>query len=164
AAWTCWRDGGTCPGVPFEAAGMQTLVDAVRATGASNVILLGGVSYSNALSQWLGYRPTDPRADLAAAWHVYNFNVCSSTSCYDSTAGTVSTEVPLIASEIGVDNCDSSFLSTLLDWLDARQLSYAAWTWNTWGAACSGLALVSDYTGTATAYGELYRAHLAALP
>src|SRR4029077_19436767 len=31
AAWTCWRDGGTCSGVPFPAAGMQTLVNAVRA-------------------------------------------------------------------------------------------------------------------------------------
>src|SRR5205814_3710296 len=43
AAWTCWRDGGTCPGVPFEAAGMQTLLDAVRAAGATNVVALGGV-------------------------------------------------------------------------------------------------------------------------
>ena len=164
AAWTCWRDGGTCAGVAFETAGMQTLVNAVRATGASNVIVLGGVSYSNALSQWLTYRPNDPLNDLAAAWHVYNFNVCSSVACYDATVGPAAGAVPVIASEIGVDNCDSSFLNTLLSWLDARQISYAAWTWNTWGAACSSLSLVSDYTGTATPYGELYRAHLGAQP
>lgn len=33
AAWKCLRDGGTCPGVSFTAAGMQELVNAVRATG-----------------------------------------------------------------------------------------------------------------------------------
>src|SRR6266550_1621215 len=40
AAWTCWRDGGTCAGVTFEAAGMQEIVSAIRATGATNVIAL----------------------------------------------------------------------------------------------------------------------------
>src|SRR2546429_5816305 len=33
AAWTCWRDGGTCRGQSFQAAGMQELVNAIRATG-----------------------------------------------------------------------------------------------------------------------------------
>ena len=28
AAWTCWRDGGSCPGVSYTAAGMQELVPA----------------------------------------------------------------------------------------------------------------------------------------
>src|SRR3954453_2404183 len=32
AAWTCWKNGGTCSGVSYAAAGMQTLVNAVRAT------------------------------------------------------------------------------------------------------------------------------------
>ena len=30
-AWTCWRDGGTCPGIGYEVAGMQDL--ARRRTG-----------------------------------------------------------------------------------------------------------------------------------
>jgi len=59
AAWTCWRDGGSCPGVSFAAAGMQTLVNAVRAAGATNVLVLDGVSYGNSLSQWLTYKPND---------------------------------------------------------------------------------------------------------
>ncbi len=41
AAWECVRDGGTCPGVPYVAAGMQELVDAVRETGARNVVMVG---------------------------------------------------------------------------------------------------------------------------
>src|SRR5262249_3987150 len=53
AAWTCWRDGGTCPGFAYKAAGMQQLVTAIRGAGAKNAILVGGVQYSNSLSEWL---------------------------------------------------------------------------------------------------------------
>jgi hypothetical protein len=60
----------------YEVAGMQDLVDAIRDTGAKNSILVGGLAYSNDLSQWLTYKPTDPAANLAAAWHVYNVNCC----------------------------------------------------------------------------------------
>src|SRR4051812_3090573 len=68
-AWTCWRDGGTCPGIGYEVAGMQDLVDAVRGTGAKNVVMAGGLAYSNDLGQWLTYRPTDPAGNLVAAFH-----------------------------------------------------------------------------------------------
>ena len=35
---------------------MQAMVNAVRATGATNVLMLGGEEYSNDLSQWLTYK------------------------------------------------------------------------------------------------------------
>ena len=76
AAWTCWRDGGTCPGVSYQVAGMQSLVTTVRATGATNVIMLGGVEYSNSLTQWLTYMPIDPAGQLAASAHIYGNNAC----------------------------------------------------------------------------------------
>ena len=164
AAWTCWRDGGTCPGVGFQAAGMQTLVNAVRATGATNVIDLGGVSYSNALSQWLAYKPNDPLNSLVAAWHVYNFNECSSLACYDSTAGVVAAQVPIITEEIGTSTCDPIFFNTLMSWLDAHQTGYLAWTWNTWPATCDMLSLITDWGGSPTQYGTLFKNHLIALP
>src|SRR2546426_286195 len=105
AGWTCWRDGGACPGQTYQAAGMQTLVNAVRATGATNVIALGGLQYSNALSQWLTFKPSDPLSNLVASWHVYNFNSCNSVSCYDSRVGVVAAQVPVLALEIGDSAC-----------------------------------------------------------
>src|SRR5262249_2028508 len=30
AGWTCWKNGGTCSGVSYQVAGMQTLVTTVR--------------------------------------------------------------------------------------------------------------------------------------
>ena len=55
---------------------MQSIVDAIRATGSTHIILLGGVQYSNALTQWLAHKPNDPLGQLGAAWHLYEFNAC----------------------------------------------------------------------------------------
>ena len=48
AAWKCLRDGGTCTGITYPVAGTQSLVNAVRATGATNVVR--GASSSSQLS------------------------------------------------------------------------------------------------------------------
>jgi len=163
AGWVCWRDGGTCPGVSFQVAGMQALVNAIRATGATNIIGLGGLAWSNALTQWVAYKPTDPLNNLVAAWHVYNFNACSNVTCYDTYIGPAAAQVPVLATEVGANNCDQAYLNTVMSWLDARQQGYLAWTWTAWGGDCSGMALISDYSGTPTAYGQIYQTHLAAL-
>jgi endoglucanase len=171
AAWDCWKNGTTtsnasaCPGsgLSYQAAGMQEIINAVRATGSANPILLGGVQYANALSQWLTYEPQDATGNLLASWHVYSFNVCNSTSCYDATAAPVAAAVPLVAGEIGENDCGTAMLTTLMGWLDAHNSGYLAWTWDTWGTACSNLSLVSNYDGTPTTYGQTYKDHLASL-
>ena len=55
----------------WTSVGMQALLDAVRATGATNIVLIGGVEYSNNLSHWLAHMPRDPLNQIAAAWHPY---------------------------------------------------------------------------------------------
>jgi hypothetical protein len=61
---------------------MQTLVNAVRGVGASNLLMIGGLSYANDLSQLLSYMPSDPLNNLAASAHLYNFNWCNNLSCW----------------------------------------------------------------------------------
>ena len=153
-AWRCWRDGGTCRGMTYQAAGMQELVDAVRASGATNVILLGGVEYASGLSHWLANRPTDPLGNLAASWHIYNFSWCTTTGCWDSTAAPVAAQVPLVLGELGQSDYGSGFVTTLMDWMDARQGSYLAWEWDVWGQP---LDLISSYDGTPTPYGQTFK-------
>jgi hypothetical protein len=158
AAWRCWRDGGFCPGFSYEAAGMQQLVDSVRSTGAENVLLLGGIRFSNTLSQWLTYMPHDPLAQLAVAWHVYAGGFCADTACFDGSPAAVAARVPIVATEIGEGDCNGAFIETLMDWLDAHGDGYLGWTWNTWGQC---MVLIDDYTGTPHgAYGATYRDHL----
>ena len=106
------RDGGTCTGIGYQVAGMQSLVNAVRATGATNVIMVGGLAWTNDLSQWLAYKPTDPTDNLVASWHSYNFNACSNTSCWDSQIAPVAAQVPVHAGEIGQNNCAHDYIDT----------------------------------------------------
>ncbi|WP_413799430.1 glycoside hydrolase family 5 protein [Streptomyces iranensis] len=162
AAWKCWRDGGSCPGIDFQVAGTQTLLNAVRATGARNLVLIPGVAYSGDLRQWLTYRPNDPAGNLAAAWHTYNFNTCSSESCFDEQLAPVIAQVPFVAGEIGENTCSHGYVDRVMAWLDARGASYLGWTWNTWDCS-SGPSLISDYNGTPTNFGVGLRDHLKGL-
>ena len=167
AAWTCWRDGGTCSGVGYQAAGMQQLVNAVRGTGAQNLILLGGVEYANSLTSWLAYEPTDPDGNTAAAWHMYGGNVCSSVACWNGAPAAVAAHVPLVAGEFGENysgsDCTTSLDSSFTNWMDSLGAGYMAWTWNHWGSC---LDLVTDeIAGTPTqSWGAFYKSHLASLP
>jgi hypothetical protein len=143
-------------------AGFQTLVDSVRATGASNVIMLGGLAYSNDLSQWLNYRPTDPLNNLVAAAHIYNFNSCASASCWDAQLAPAAAKVPLILGEFGENDCAHGFVDGLMNWADARSVGYLGWTWNNWDCS-SGPSLITDYTGNPTAYGQGLKTRLQAM-
>lgn len=82
SSWACLRDGGWCNGIGFEVAGMQTLVNAVRGVGASNLLMIAGLSWANDLSQLLSYMPHDPQNNLAASAHLYNFNACNNLNCW----------------------------------------------------------------------------------
>jgi len=160
--WVCWRDGGTCAGIGYQVAGMQSMVTAVRSTGATNVLMLGGEEYSNDLSQWLTYKPTDPSGNLVASWHSYNFNTCATQSCWTSQVAPVIAQAPVVVGEIGENDCGGSYMNSLTTWLNTQNTGYLAWTWDTWGS-CPGV-LITNYNGTPTTYGAAYQAILKALP
>jgi endoglucanase len=162
AAWTCLRDGGTCTGIGYPVAGMQSLVNAVRATGATNIIMVPGIAFTNDLSQWSAFKPTDPTGNLIGSWHSYNFNACVTQSCWDSTIGTVARQTPVMIGEIGQNTCAHDYIDQLMAWADGNGLGYAAWTWNAWGLCnSSGNDLILDNAGTPTStFGAGFRAHL----
>jgi endoglucanase len=177
AAWSCWRDGCMAnQSVPqgatattYQAAGMQAMVDAIRGTGSTHVILLGGVQYSNALTQWLAHKPTDPLGQLGAAWHLYNFNACISPACWDAAPAAVAAEVPVVATEIGQDDCMGGFITPLMQWLDAHGDGYLAWSWNAYGDCAPGRtgrtwSLITNYlTGSPNGgYAQAFYDHVAA--
>jgi len=163
AAWECWRDGGTCAGVPYPVAGMSELLRVVRESGATNVVALAGVQWGNTLTRWLEYAPDDDA--IVASWHTYDFAWCVTIACYEANVGALSDDVPVIGTEIGTNACAAAWMGELMDWLDHRRLGYLAWTWSTWLAqSCAASALILDYDGTPSPYGAIYREHLAALP
>ena len=158
--WQCWLHGGSCAGISYQVAGMQSLVSAVRSTGAKNVLMLGGLEWSNDMTQWLSHEPTDPDHNLAVSWHSYNFNACSTKSCWISQVKPVIAKVPVIAGEIGENDCADTYLHPLMKWLDFERTSYLAWAWNADFNCSSGPGLISSYAGHPTGYGIGYRKHL----
>ena len=161
--WQCWETGSPCTGISYPVAGMQQMINAVRGAGANNVIMLGGEEYSNDLTDWLQFEPTDPDGNLAASWHSYNFNTCSSMACWTSQVAPVIAKVPVIAGEIGENDCSGSYINPLTSWLDSQNTSYLAWAWNADFNCSAGPGLITSYNGTATAYGAAYKAHLLSL-
>ena len=162
SGWQCWENGGTCVGIGYPVAGMQSMVNAVRSTGAGNILMLGGEEYANDLSQWLTYEPTDPDGDLVASWHSYDGNTCNTQSCWTSQVAPVMAKVPVIVGEMGEGDCAGTYIDPLTTWLESENTGFLAWTWDAWGS-CSNV-LISDYTGTPTGYGAAYKAILEALP
>lgn len=160
-SWTCWRDGGDC-GVGHKVAGMQSLVDAVRRTGARNPVLISGLAYANDLTSWLRYRPADPTGNLLASWHSYNSNACVTAGCWDAQIAPVAAQVPVVTGEVGENDCAHGYLDAVLPWLDQHGIGYLGWGWDTFD--CSSFpALISNYDGTPTAFGIGLRDHLASL-
>jgi endoglucanase len=166
-SWACWRNGCTIPAAgaqpAWQAAGMQQLVTAVRSTGATNVVILGGLGWAGDISRWTSHQPADPLGQEAAAWHVYNFGSCTEATCWSAQAGSV-LGIPVVVTEIGETDCGSSFVDPLMTWLDERGYSYLAWTWDDW-AGCNGPSLLASYDGTPNgAYGRAVRAHFRSRP
>ncbi|GAC1574870.1 MAG: hypothetical protein NVS3B9_6980 [Candidatus Doudnabacteria bacterium] len=106
AVWQCLRDGcqkstylnsaGAEVAYTWQAAGMQSLIQAVRDTGATNLVMVGGPGYAGLLgpntapsgcasanwlscdpNNWLTYKPVDKKTsgtiinNLAASVHIY---------------------------------------------------------------------------------------------
>lgn len=155
-ARNCWRDGCALP-EGWAAAGMQRLLDAVRATGATQPVMVGGLAYANDLSGWLANAPSDPAKQLVASFHLYNFNICASVACWNEQVAPVAARVPVVTGESGEDDGTPSFLNSYLPWADAHGISYLGWTWNTWQLPT---ALISAYDGTPTPYGVGLRDHM----
>jgi endoglucanase len=160
-SWACWKNGGSSCSVGYAALGMQGALDAIRSTGATNVVTASGIDWANNISQWLTYRPTDQLNQFMAEAHVYGNNTCSSNSCLDSEMAPVAAAVPLVFGETGEtyddSSCGSANISRLMGWADAHGVGYEAWVWDTWGTCGS---LIADYNGTpANAYGTWVRNH-----
>ncbi|MGX5681952.1 cell wall-binding repeat-containing protein [Schumannella luteola] len=136
--WQCWRDGGCRPpveddytgtlsGATYAATGMSALVAAVRAAGAEQPILLGGLDYANDLRQWLAFRPDDDQ--LVASWHNYPAQRCRTTTCWNTEIAPVAAVVPVVSTEFGQTDGGSSHLTTFMTWAEAHGVGYLPWAW-----------------------------------
>jgi endoglucanase len=159
-SWACWENG--CKILGTQYVGMQQLIDAVRATGARQPLMLGGIDLAENLSGWLSHEPHDPDHDLIASFHVYARDSCDSAKCWNTTVAPLAKHVPVIAGEVGSNTCSTSFLQSFMKWSDKHGISYLAWAWITGGCTTGG-PLLADYSGTPSSYGSFFKSHVDAL-
>ena len=70
--WGCWLNGcNLTSGTLARVAGMQSMLDAVRATGAQQLVVAGGIEWAHNMDGWLAHKPADPAGNLLAGFHVY---------------------------------------------------------------------------------------------
>jgi hypothetical protein len=148
----------------WNTAGMQTLIVAIRSTGASQPILVNGLDWANDDSGWLANAPVDPDGQLIAGAHDYPGESCQTTSCWDAQQAPISAKYPFLVGETG-DHTTApvSFLPTFLPYADSHGWSYLAWTWNPW--TYTDDVLITSWNGTPNAgEGTYYLQHLLSLP
>jgi endoglucanase len=162
-AWACWRNG--CTVTRGQVAGMQQMLNAVRATGAQQVVVAGGIEWSHNLDGWLQFKPDDPTGNLMAAFHVYQrpLSDCETEACWNGSLAAVAQNVPVLTGEMGEQDCAHGFIDQYMAWADARGISYLGWAWNV--QACNTFpALITNVDGTPTGFGQGLKDHLATFP
>jgi hypothetical protein len=148
-SWDVWLNGGVITDKPngrlsrsqpktFEAVGMQKLLDTVRATGAKNVVVVGGLDWAYDFSGILeGRQLADPQGNgVIYANHCYD-NKHQSVDTWIASMKTATAKFPVIVSEFGGNSGPSrvvpaeNWLFRVLKALDDNQWSYTAWNLHT---------------------------------
>ena len=179
-SWPVWRNGGNLKGPENTntdvnvvenkektageiSTGMQALVDAVRSTGASNVVLAGGLDWSYNLSGVLnGYALNDSSGNgIGYVWHNYPWK-----SGWQANGLVVAEQYPIILTEVGNIRKweDFSFIGEkerrpLEGWpedmLGCIQKYRLNWTGFSFHPRC-GPMVISDWDYTPTPYWGAY--------
>lgn len=171
-AWGLLLNGGAvttsnsgCPS-GYTAVGTQSLVNTIRATGATNIIDVPGTQFANSLTQWLSYEPTDTLSppQIAAAWHSYANQVCNNLSCWTSVVGPVAAQVPVNTEEIGENDCQGIYIGPFMVWADTVGVNYWVWSWNSYPCGSFPATVTNAMTGAPTyTFGSTTENHLQTL-
>lgn len=166
ATWQCWAAGCTYTNYPaysddcectknasYTGISMQALVDAVRGTGANNLVIVGGVDWGYSLLQLDTYALTG--TNLVYDTHPYPYSDKMPTA-WNGSFGHLSSKYAMISAENGQYDCASDYVSQLYDYLDELGIGWVAWAWyaqpsGSHANVCGYPQLIYDYSGTPTA-------------
>jgi hypothetical protein len=160
-SWDTWLNGGPS-GDGFQTAGYQQLYDAVRSTGAHNLVIVNGLNWGYDMRQ--------------AGTHMLNgYNVIYGTHVYDwpekqparwdQDFGYLAAKVPVMIGEFGTTNCGTAYYKWVMDYADQHNISWLSWAWyappaNRPDLICSFAALITDWGGTPSPMGAVVKARL----
>jgi endoglucanase len=152
-SWEVWLNGGDAGG--FTAVGMQQLYDAVRSTGANNIVIAGGLDWAFDLSGVATHLIQG--VNIMYATHPYGMNNWKPISSFDSKWGYLTASYPVIATEFGDGNleCTTDYTSAVIDYADRNGAHWTAWAWYVGG--CKFPSLIVDWSGAPSAAGQVVK-------
>ena len=145
----------------FESVGMQGLVDAVRSTGAKNIIIAGGIFWCNDLSGITkGYALEDKTGHgIMYSWHTYNWH----TGWEEKVLATAA-EYPIFLGEVGADIHKMDFIPAeaqedphtwvpdMLGFIQNHRLNWTGWCFHPKATPI----MISDWSYTPTPFWGSY--------
>ena len=158
SSWSCWAapcsitDTDTQTGITYTypGVGLQALVDEVRKVGATNVAIVAGMNWGYDFSQLASNPITDSGNNLAYDTHPYPYGG-KQPADWNTSFGFLTTTAPVMSLENGEYDCGTTYMSQLLSYFDAHQMSWIGWAWFSTGSACGYPQVITDYSGTPAA-------------
>lgn len=155
-SWGIWKSGGPT-GEGWNAVGMQQLHDAVRAAGAENLVVIGGIFWAYDLSKVPQSRIIGH--NILYATHPYGGTSERAPSAWDADWGFLADTDPVIVTEFGDSACDGVYDGELIKYADKRNASWTSWAWFPGG--CNFPSIISDWNGTPSVPGMVVKSALA---
>ncbi len=153
--WNVWKSGGSAGG--FQVAGMQQLYDAVRAAGADNLVVIGGLAWASDLSGVPDNRISG--YNILYATHPYASNV--TPPGFDNAWGSLTKTDPVIVTEFGdPSNCAGTYDSSVITYAQQHNASWTAWAWYATNPPCNFPSVITDWSGTPSMTGAVVKAAL----
>jgi endoglucanase len=161
-SWSVWKSGGAASD-GFQAVGMQPLYDTVRATGAQNLVIIGGLNWAYDLSGVPANRIDG--YNIAYATHPYGSTDGRSRPASDwgRAWGFLTVSDPVVVTEFGVLDdkaCSAAYDAQLIDYADAHFVGWSAWAWFAGDCTTGFITLLDDWTGTPSPTGAIVKAAL----
>ncbi|HVZ79299.1 MAG TPA: cellulase family glycosylhydrolase [bacterium] len=160
--WNIWQAGGTGISYGYHTPGMQALLNTVRATGANNIVVMGGLDYAYDLSNVDSYPMTNVGNGIVYATHIYPFKGSNpwTTNDGDNKITVASSTHPILIGEFGQGNSISGYTpnpdtngswdQALMTWADLHGYNATAWDMHYNSCPC---LLQSDWTTATTFHG-----------
>lgn len=167
ANWVTWLNGGTSSG--YTVVGMQQLYTTVRATGANNIVIIGGLDWSFNLTGVIDH----PVSGTNIVYNTHPYK--SSGTAFSQNFGFLTSTYPVIATEFGdassgqPTGCSAAYDTSVLDYMDGtsggipHKMSWTAWAFYE-TSSCTFPPLLADSNYNPNAPGMVVQAALLAGP
>ena len=164
-SWDVWKSGGVVTekddkGVEttYKSPGMQKLVAIIRAEGAKNVIVAGGLDWAYDLSGIAhGYALADPTGSgVMYATHIYPWKG-STHDNWDPHVTIIADKYPILVGEVGCEpdpkqEDPNVWAPKILAYISAHHLNWTAWCFH----PSASPRLLTDWNYTPTSYWGAY--------